>query len=162
MVLQPFVGPWPLFQFLNAYTVGRTPWTGDQPVASPLLTHRTTQTQNKRTQTSLPWARFEHTIQAFQRAKTVYVSDCAAILIGGFCIYIYIYICDRQKCREYMPLLYIMISYVCVCKYILVPSNSSCENLYHRILNASCHLSLLIHWLTDKLMQLNHRRLWNP
>jgi hypothetical protein len=33
-------GPWPLFQFLNLYTVGRTPWTGDQPVARPLPTHR--------------------------------------------------------------------------------------------------------------------------
>jgi hypothetical protein len=27
IVLQPFVGPGPLFQFLNPYTVGRTPWT---------------------------------------------------------------------------------------------------------------------------------------
>jgi hypothetical protein len=27
------------------YTVGRTPWTGDQPVARPLHAHRTTQTQ---------------------------------------------------------------------------------------------------------------------
>jgi hypothetical protein len=43
--------PWPLFQFLNLYTVGRTPWTGEQPVARPLPTHRTTQTQNKSTQT---------------------------------------------------------------------------------------------------------------
>jgi hypothetical protein len=50
MNLQPFVGPWPLFQFLHPYTVGRTPWTGDQAVAGPLPTHRTTQTQNKRTQ----------------------------------------------------------------------------------------------------------------
>jgi hypothetical protein len=32
------------------YTDGRTPWTSDQPVARPLPTHRTTQTQNKRTQ----------------------------------------------------------------------------------------------------------------
>jgi hypothetical protein len=46
------------FSFLIIYTVGRTPWTGDQPVARPLLTHRTTQTQNKRTQTSMPhWDR---------------------------------------------------------------------------------------------------------
>jgi hypothetical protein len=52
MALQSFVGPWPLFQFLNSITVGRTPWTrdqtedsldGDQPVARPLPTHRTTQ-----------------------------------------------------------------------------------------------------------------------
>jgi hypothetical protein len=40
------------FSFLILYTVDRTPWTGDQPVARPLPTHRTTQTQNKSTQTS--------------------------------------------------------------------------------------------------------------
>jgi hypothetical protein len=34
--------------FLILYTVGRTPWTGDQPVARRLPTHRTTQTHNKR------------------------------------------------------------------------------------------------------------------
>jgi hypothetical protein len=39
------------FSFLILYTVGRTPSTGDQPVARPLPTHRTTQTQNKRTHT---------------------------------------------------------------------------------------------------------------
>jgi hypothetical protein len=44
MALQPFPEPWPLFQFLNLYTVCRTPWTGDQPVARSLPTHRTTQT----------------------------------------------------------------------------------------------------------------------
>jgi hypothetical protein len=27
-------------QFLNPKTVGRTPWTGDQPIARPLPTHR--------------------------------------------------------------------------------------------------------------------------
>jgi hypothetical protein len=27
-------GPWPIIQFLNPYTVGRTPWTGDQPLAT--------------------------------------------------------------------------------------------------------------------------------
>jgi hypothetical protein len=48
MALQPFC--WTLaaiFSFLTLYTVGRTPWTGDQPVARLLPTHRTTQTQNK-------------------------------------------------------------------------------------------------------------------
>jgi hypothetical protein len=49
MVLQPFVGPWPLLQFRNPfYTNGRTPWTSDQPIARPLPTQRTTETQNKR------------------------------------------------------------------------------------------------------------------
>jgi hypothetical protein len=41
------------FNFLILYTVGRIPWTGDQPIAMPLPTHRTTQTQNKRTQISI-------------------------------------------------------------------------------------------------------------
>jgi hypothetical protein len=50
MILQPFVGPWLLLKFRNLfYTDGRTPWTSDRPVARPLPTHRTTQTQNKRT-----------------------------------------------------------------------------------------------------------------
>jgi hypothetical protein len=45
-------GTWPLIQFRNhLYTVGRTPWTSDQPVARPLPTHRTTQTYNKRIHT---------------------------------------------------------------------------------------------------------------
>jgi hypothetical protein len=38
------------FSFLILYTVGRTPWTGDQPIASSLSTPRTTETENKRTQ----------------------------------------------------------------------------------------------------------------
>jgi hypothetical protein len=41
----PFAGPWLLFQFLNLYTVGRTLWTGDQPVARPLPTQNNTNTE---------------------------------------------------------------------------------------------------------------------
>jgi hypothetical protein len=55
---------------------------GDEPVARPLPTERTTQTQNKRTQTSMPRVAFEPTITVFQRAKTVHVSDRAATVIG--------------------------------------------------------------------------------
>jgi hypothetical protein len=51
------------FNFLILYSVGRTPWTRDQPVARPLHKHRTAQTQNKPTQTSMPWVGFEPTIQ---------------------------------------------------------------------------------------------------
>jgi hypothetical protein len=54
MALQPLLDLDRFFSFLIFYTVGRTPWMGDQPVARPLPTHRTTQTQNKRTQTSMP------------------------------------------------------------------------------------------------------------
>jgi hypothetical protein len=69
--------------FLILYTIGRTPWTGHQSVARPLPTHRTTQTQNKHTQTSMPWVGFEPTIPAFERAKTVHASDHAATVIGA-------------------------------------------------------------------------------
>jgi hypothetical protein len=77
-------GPWPLFQLLNLYTVGRTPWTGDQPVAKPLPTHTTTQTHNKRTQTYMPRVGFEPTIPAFVQEKTVHALDRAVTVIGTF------------------------------------------------------------------------------
>jgi hypothetical protein len=75
-------GPWPLFQFLKPYTVVRTPWTGDQPVARPLSTHRTTQIQNKRTHTSMPLVGFNPTIPVFQQAKTFHALDHTATVIG--------------------------------------------------------------------------------
>jgi hypothetical protein len=55
---------------------------GYQPVAWPLPTHRTTQTQNKLTQTSTPQVGFEPMIPVFERAKTVHALDRAAIAIG--------------------------------------------------------------------------------
>jgi hypothetical protein len=44
----PLLGPGFFFSFvIFFYKDGRTLWTSDQPVARPLPTHRTTQTQNK-------------------------------------------------------------------------------------------------------------------
>jgi hypothetical protein len=54
------------FSFLILYTVGRTPWTEDQPVARQLPKHRTTRTQTKRTQTPIPRMGFEPTMLAFE------------------------------------------------------------------------------------------------
>jgi hypothetical protein len=71
----------------STYTVGRTPWTGDQPVARPLPALRTAQTQNKRTPTSVPQMGFEATIPVFERAKTVHALDRAAPVIGTIHIY---------------------------------------------------------------------------
>jgi hypothetical protein len=51
-------------------------------VARSLPTHRTTQTQNKRTQTFMPLLGFEPTIPVFERSKTIHASDRAAIVIG--------------------------------------------------------------------------------
>jgi hypothetical protein len=79
MALQLFVGPWPLFQFIHFYAVGRTPWAVDQPVARPLPAHRTSQTQNKRTDIH---AGFQPTIPVFEQAKTIHASDRVASLIG--------------------------------------------------------------------------------
>jgi hypothetical protein len=56
-----------VFSFLILYTVSRTPWTEDQPVARPLPTH-ITQSQNKRTETSMPRVGFEAMIPVFERA----------------------------------------------------------------------------------------------
>jgi hypothetical protein len=62
--------------FLILYTVGRTPWAGDQPVARPLPTPQ----QYK--QTYMPWVGFELTIPAFERAKAVHSLDREATVIG--------------------------------------------------------------------------------
>jgi hypothetical protein len=48
--------------------------------------HRTTQIQNKRRQTSMSWVRFEPTVPAFDRAKTVHALDLAAPVIGPIVI----------------------------------------------------------------------------
>jgi hypothetical protein len=71
------------FSFLILYTIGRTPWKGDKPVSRPLPTHRITQTQNERIQTSIPCVGFEPTIPVFERAKIVHTLDRAATVIGS-------------------------------------------------------------------------------
>jgi hypothetical protein len=45
--------------------------------------HRTTQTQNKRTQTSMPRVGFIPTIPVFERAKTFHALDRAATVMGS-------------------------------------------------------------------------------
>jgi hypothetical protein len=73
-----FLSPWlysPLdlgrfFSLLILYSVGRTHWTGDQPISRPLPTHRTTQTQNNRTQTSMSRVGFESTNPAFEYSSS--------------------------------------------------------------------------------------------
>jgi hypothetical protein len=61
---------------------------GDRPVARPLPTHRTTQTESTHTmQISMSWVGFKPTIPAFKRAKTVHALDRAASVIGPIIIY---------------------------------------------------------------------------
>jgi hypothetical protein len=81
MALPAHSGSWPLTQFRNRfYTDGRTPWMSDQLVGRPLPTRRTTQTQNKSTQTSMPLVGTEPTITVAERAKTVHALDRAATM----------------------------------------------------------------------------------
>jgi hypothetical protein len=46
LIYLPIYGPTSLVD-LGRFSVGRTPWTGDQAIARPLSTQRTIQTQNK-------------------------------------------------------------------------------------------------------------------
>jgi hypothetical protein len=61
--------------------------TGNQPVARPQTTHRTTQKQNKCTQTSMPGVGFEPTIPVLELAKTVHVLSRAGTVIGFHVVY---------------------------------------------------------------------------
>jgi hypothetical protein len=58
---------------------------GDQPIARLLPTHRTTQTQNERTQTTMPPMGFEPMISVLDRAKAVHSLNRAATMIGFSC-----------------------------------------------------------------------------
>jgi hypothetical protein len=78
----PLVDLGRIFSSLILHTVGRTPWTEYQPVARPLHTHRTAQTQNKSMQTSMLQVGFESTIPIFERAKTVHALRRATTVIG--------------------------------------------------------------------------------
>jgi hypothetical protein len=106
MVLAAHSEPSPLIQFRNNYfTDSRAPWTGDQPVASPVPKHRTTHKQNKRIHTPNihalsgirthdPSVRASEDSSclrplgycdrlASERAKTVHALDCAATVTGA-------------------------------------------------------------------------------
>jgi hypothetical protein len=76
------LGPGHFFSFVILYTVSRTPWMGDQPVARPLSMYRSSQTQNKRTQISMPQVGFEPMNPMFMQAKTVQALDRTASVIG--------------------------------------------------------------------------------
>jgi hypothetical protein len=79
----PLLGLGRFFSFLMyTWSVGLL-GKGDQAVARPLPTRRTTQTHNKRTQTYMPRVEFEPTTPVFEEAKTVHALDGAATVIGS-------------------------------------------------------------------------------
>jgi hypothetical protein len=82
MALQPFVGPWwHFFSFLIVHTVGRTPGTGDQPVARPLPAHTGEHKRGINTQTFIPQVGLEPRILVSERAKTIHALNCAVTVI---------------------------------------------------------------------------------
>jgi hypothetical protein len=68
-------------QFLNLRQSAGLLGRGISPTQARYL-HRTTQTQNKRRQISMPSMRFEPTIPAFEREKTFHALDRANTVIG--------------------------------------------------------------------------------
>jgi hypothetical protein len=117
--------PWPLFQFLNPYTVGRTPWKGDQPVAKPLPTYRTTQTQNKRTHRH---PCLQPTIQEFRQAKTVHATVIGSVSSTGITNFPSIF---YRASLEFFPLRFLLLEllrhsvfkhsfFIIVCIYIYI------------------------------------------
>jgi hypothetical protein len=80
------------FSFLTFYTVGRTPWMEDQPVARPMPTHKTAQTQNSRTQTLMLQVGFEPRIPVFKGGK-----DSSRLRPRGHC--------DRQENKTYCTII---------------------------------------------------------
>jgi hypothetical protein len=82
MALQPFVGHWPLFLFLDLYTVGLL---GREISPSQGRYLHTEQHKHRINNTDIHASSgFEPTIPVFERAKTVYVLDCTVTQIGVF------------------------------------------------------------------------------
>jgi hypothetical protein len=75
-------GHWPLFQFLNLYTVGTTFGRGISPSQGLYL--YTEQHKQRIKHTDIHELGFEPTISVFERAKTVHALDGAATVIGSF------------------------------------------------------------------------------
>jgi hypothetical protein len=97
------------FIYLIFYTVGRTPRTGDQPVARPLPT---AETQNRLTQTSMLQVVFEPTIPVLERAKIIHTLYRAAIAIGSGYYYYFFFFLVAHTRRSLLPLRSIRLSFL--------------------------------------------------
>jgi hypothetical protein len=82
MALEPFVGPWPLFQFLDLLQSQPNSLDGGSARHKAATRTQNRKIQNERTQTSMSQVGLELTIPVFERAKTVHALDGAATVIG--------------------------------------------------------------------------------
>jgi hypothetical protein len=76
---------------------------GDQHVARPLPTHRTTQTLNKGTQTSMPWLGFEPRNPELEQVKTFHALHRATTVIDSIFF-------SFLKCKHLSLLLFLIVS----------------------------------------------------
>jgi hypothetical protein len=81
MALQPFVGPWPLFQFRNPIHSRYDPLDGGS-ANRKASTYTQDSINTEQTHASMPWVAFEPTIPVFERVKTVHALDHADTVIG--------------------------------------------------------------------------------
>jgi hypothetical protein len=82
MALQPFVAPWPLFQFLDPNTVGLLERRISPSQGLCTYTGEHKHRINAHKHTVMPWVEFEPTILVFELEKTVHAVDRAATVIG--------------------------------------------------------------------------------
>jgi hypothetical protein len=82
MALQPYLGPWPPFYFLNLYTVGLL-GRGISPSQGRYLHTEQHKHRSKADMHPCLELGFEPMIPVFERANTVHASDSAATLIGN-------------------------------------------------------------------------------
>jgi hypothetical protein len=81
-------------------------------VTRPLPTHRTIQTQKKRTERSMPIVRFELTISMLERAKTVHALDRVATVTGTHIIIRVTKTLQLQAFSYVLPYTYRSITYI--------------------------------------------------
>jgi hypothetical protein len=97
----PLLGLVRFFSFLILYTVGRTPWTGDQPVAGLLPAH-TGQQKHRINHTDIHASSEIRTHDPSVRANKVHALDRATTVTGDLNIY---YRKLKKKIFEHYPLL---------------------------------------------------------
>jgi hypothetical protein len=85
MALVPLVGAWPLYQFLDPIHSREDSLDGGSAHCKA-ATYIQNNTNRINAQTSMPGVRFEPTIPAFEREKTVHALDDAATVIGAYAI----------------------------------------------------------------------------
>jgi hypothetical protein len=119
--------------------------TGNRPVTRGLPAHRTAQTQNRLTQTSMPQVGFEPTIPLFERAKTVYAIDRAATVIGAYQALVWRKCALHPMAKWHRDLHELLAIYIC--KKIIFP----CRTQFTRKISNNIHkIYGLIKMTTDR------------